>query len=214
MFEIVVCQPVASGSPQCKHVLELACPRLLEVMHKVQGNTASYQAYRVKMLLETGSSKGRNMRISSTLSEPVTQSWLAVTEHRKNRGHRKGNNIQSSIETRKSKTCERPFQFLALGKLSCFKPPERSQGQRRGDTQILMVLGHMLPPSENCDLNACACGSSDLHSQQLPTQTTASSCGPWGFESLWHISCARQRFGSFTETKHNPHAAVNAVPLN
>lgn len=72
-------------------------PWALEVLHKMEAITPSPdQAYRFQKLLSTGSSKGRELRISSTLSEPVTQFWLAATEHRKNRGHRKGDKMSQA----------------------------------------------------------------------------------------------------------------------
>lgn len=69
----------------------------MEVMHKVEVVTPSPdRAYRFKRLLYTGSAKRREVRISSTSSEPVTQSYLAATEHEKSRGHRKRDKISQA----------------------------------------------------------------------------------------------------------------------
>lgn len=52
MFAIVSHQPEASGSPQCKHGVQVTGPGLLEIMHKMEVITPSPdQVYRLKRLL-------------------------------------------------------------------------------------------------------------------------------------------------------------------
>lgn len=52
MFAIVSHQPEASGSPQCKHGVQVTGPGLLEIMHKMEVITLSPdQVYRLKRLL-------------------------------------------------------------------------------------------------------------------------------------------------------------------
>lgn len=77
--------------------------------------------------------------------------------------------------------------------------------QRRGGTQIILMFSVCtLPPLEHCDSSVrVAAGSSDPRSQ-LPPSATASSCGPCSFDSIWHVSWARQTSVSLTETEWSP----------
>lgn len=87
------------------------------------------------------------MSTSSTLSEPVTQSWLAVTEYRK----RQIKKQHSVTEIRKNRTFERSFTFIS-SENKLFQAPEKTEGQRRGGTQtVLMFSVCTLLPLEHCD---------------------------------------------------------------
>lgn len=65
------------------------------------------------------------MSTSSTLSEPVTQSWLAVTEHRK----RQIKKQHSVTEIRKNRTFKRSFTCLS-SENKLFQASERIEGNR------------------------------------------------------------------------------------